>query len=375
MSRYNDYYLVNDEDVELDDSVDFRITCQKRMLKKVFQRFLIICFVALIITFISVFIILPLTFMKTVTLQEDLIFTHWNLPISRSYYEQYPFPGFKNHYINVEDIDNHTNLTLGLWHILPFKLAESARNNANYDYDEALLNSNYTVILYFHGTGEDRSQSHRKYQLFRMFSHVIAFDYRYGDSSTGSLSEKNVVSDSIQIYNWVRKKTKASIYVWGHSLGTAVATNTLSQLENNGNASGLILEAPFTNLKDEIYAHPYLKYLSWLPWFEATIIQPLQYNLFLFNTDKHIQKISCPIMFLHAKDDTVVPYYMSEKLYNITLSKDRQEIHSVLHLYDRFLRLDHYFIYQDPHTPFFIYEFMKLGVKGGEEFFEGSHQS
>lgn len=109
------------------------------------------------------------------------LIVHWilaNLPTSSAYYEHFRFPGLKNHYVQVKDYDSDKHLFLGLWHILPFDLTVKAINNSDFDYDEALLDSNYSVLLYFHGTGEDRSQSSRKYQLFRHFFHVIVFDYR-----------------------------------------------------------------------------------------------------------------------------------------------------------------------------------------------------
>ena len=51
--------------------------------------------------------------------------------------------------------------------------------------------------------------------------HIIAFDYRgYGDS-TGTPTEIDVVKDALFTYNYIQKVApSASIYIWGHSLGT-----------------------------------------------------------------------------------------------------------------------------------------------------------
>lgn len=68
------------------------------------------------------------------------------------------------------------------------------------------------------------------------------------------------MSDSIQLYKWIRRKTDVNVYVWGHSLGTALATRTVASLKNEGiSISALMLEAPFTNMRDELPAHPYGK--------------------------------------------------------------------------------------------------------------------
>lgn len=40
----------------------------------------------------------------------------------------------------------------------------------------------------------------------------------------------------------------------------------------------------------------------------------MQENNFTFQSDKHITKVNCPILILHAKDDVVVPYHLGEKV-------------------------------------------------------------
>lgn len=69
-------------------------------------------------------------------------------------------------------------MTLGLWHILPVPLSYIALHNETFDFQAALANSNFSVLIYFHGTGETRADSGRKYQLLTHLFHVISFDYR-----------------------------------------------------------------------------------------------------------------------------------------------------------------------------------------------------
>lgn len=148
----------------------------------------------------------------------------------------------------------------------------------SFDYDFALKNSNLSVLLYFHGKGEDRSNSLLKYDVLRLLFHVITFDYRstvykyqtgffikkkivgFADSTEDELSEDAVVKDCVQLFNWLHNKTNAPIFFWGHSLGTAIATKTAALLKNGAKQPvGLVLEAPFTSMKDELYAHPLAK--------------------------------------------------------------------------------------------------------------------
>ena len=61
---------------------------------------------------------------------------------------------------------------------------------------------------------------------------MIAFDYRgFGDSS-GEATEAGLVKDAQFVYQWLETRTNARrrIYLWGHSLGSAVAVQVAAQL-------------------------------------------------------------------------------------------------------------------------------------------------
>lgn len=61
----------------------------------------------------------------------------------------------------------------------------------------------------------------------------------------------------MQLYKWLQKQTTADIYVWGHSLGTALSTHTVKMLKKEGIIPyGLVLESPFTTMREEITLHP-----------------------------------------------------------------------------------------------------------------------
>ena len=57
------------------------------------------------------------------------------------------------------------------------------------------------------------------------------------------------------------------IILWGHSLGTSIATRTLATLETQEEASmikGLVLESPFNKMEDEVKSFSAVKWTSWL---------------------------------------------------------------------------------------------------------------
>lgn len=68
-----------------------------------------------------------------------------------------------------------------------------------------------------------------------------------------------MVNDCVQVYKWLQGRTNSPIYVWGHSLGTALAVSTLTELKSTSNVTGVVLEAAFTSFRDELYYHPNTK--------------------------------------------------------------------------------------------------------------------
>lgn len=76
----------------------------------------------------------------------------------------------------------------------------------------------------------------------------------YGDSGTNvDMTEDGIISDSVQIYQWIRNITKNDIYLWGHSLGGALALHTVRNLkERNFVPMGVVIESSFSTMREEI---------------------------------------------------------------------------------------------------------------------------
>lgn len=73
-----------------------------------------------------------------------------------------------------------------------------------------------------------------------------------------------------------------------------------------------------------------MQIFAWLPWFTATILDPLEANGFYFNNMDNILNVDCPIMIFHAEDDSVVPYKLGKKVCN------RLQLFSYVKLYNLF---------------------------------------
>ena len=86
---------------------------------------------------------------------------------------------------------------------------------------------------------------------------VFSFDYRGFGDSTGEPSEEGLVRDARVLYDFLRHLTdgRRNIYIWGQSLGSAVACQLATQLSNDKILRGLVLEAPFINIQQAFQTH------------------------------------------------------------------------------------------------------------------------
>ncbi len=176
-------------------------------------------------------------------------------------------------------------------------------------YREMMSESGRPIVLYMHGNTGSRAREHRVDQyvfLRRLGYHVVCFDYRgYADSSQDIPTKRGVVTDGHAMYNYVREYSRpggAPVFVWGHSLGTAVASAVVANLCAAGDPpDALVLESPFNNIRDEIREHPMSYLWRKMPYFDWFFAGSLNKSDVAFFSDDCIKKIHIPILILHAK--------------------------------------------------------------------------
>lgn len=153
----------------------------------------------------------------------------------------------------------------------------------------------------------------------------------YGDS-LGTPTEDGLNDDARSVYRYAREVAPSKqVIIWGHSMGTGVATRMVSELcDEKSGPDGLVLESPFNNLRDVIRRHPFSMPLRFLPCFDEIIIFPLMKIGLIMATDKRITKfvilknyycclsgffrITCPILIMHSQDDHIIPVDLARKL-------------------------------------------------------------
>ncbi len=124
---------------------------------------------------------------------------------------------------------------------------------------------------------------------------VMAYDYRgYGESEQRPIDEQGLYADAKGAYEFlrhVRGVPANRIVIFGHSLGTGVAT----ELATGNEAAGLVLEDAYTSIPD-IGQQRY-------PLLPVKLIAANR-----FETISKIDRISMPKLFMSAEDDAVIPF-------------------------------------------------------------------
>lgn len=131
---------------------------------------------------------------------------------------------------------------------------------------------------------------------------VVSFDYRgYGASDDGPLDEEGLYRDARAVYDWMvgtRGIDPQHIIIYGHSLGSGVASHLAANVE----AAGLILEGAFTSAPD-VGAMAF-------PWLPVRLLASQR-----FASIGRIDSIAMPKLFLHAADDQVIPLEFGQRLF------------------------------------------------------------
>ncbi|KFW08795.1 Abhydrolase domain-containing protein 12B, partial [Eurypyga helias] len=210
-------------------------------------------------------------------------------------------------------------VTVGIWHTVPGSRGAEAWGKDRRWYEEALADA-HPVIIYLHGNGGTRAASHRVQFLKTMGAadfHILALDYRgYGDSS-GHPTESGFTTDVLALYDWAKARSgNSSILFWGHSLGTGIATNAARKLqeERGVQVDAVVLESPYTNIREAAAHVPITKIYRQFPGFTYLILDSLALGNMFFRSDENVKVLGCPLLILHAEDDAVLPSDQGRKV-------------------------------------------------------------
>jgi len=164
-------------------------------------------------------------------------------------------------------------------------------------------NNNYKTILFLHGNaGSLKNRIHKINHFKDMNVNFLLLSWRGFNGNKGSPTENGLYEDARSAIKWLKSKgvEEDHIIIYGESIGTAIAT----EIAQNKNFAGVILESPFTSMVDAgKNVYPYLP---------VSLLLKDKYESY-----KKIKNINCPILIMHGKVDNIVPFYMGKKMYEL----------------------------------------------------------
>ncbi len=165
---------------------------------------------------------------------------------------------------------------------------------------------NAKVLLYLHGNGVNIGANAAHADRFhRMGFAVLIIDYRgYGLSEGSFPNETSVYLDAATAWNYLVKQRQiqpSDIFIYGHSLGGAIAINLAVQQPK---AAGLIVESSFSSIQNVVNLRNQFRL------FPVSFILNQR-----FDSISKVKNLRIPVLFIHGTDDFVVPVTMSEQLY------------------------------------------------------------
>ncbi|KAI9558776.1 hypothetical protein GHT06_015565 [Daphnia sinensis] len=317
-----------------------------------------------IVITVVIYVVLPLIFRYSAAFQCQLVFLpyttglRWPIEVNYSQPKIHGLKGTRNFYVSTEP-----KVQVGVWHVLPRDLVDTYSDNS-----EKSLAVGNPIVLYLHGNSGSRATSHRVelYKLLQFHNyHVVAFDYRgFADSSQVLMSENGATIDAVHVYEYIRQFSgKSTVIVWGHSLGSAVALKMVAQLcAVKQSPDRLVLESPFNNIRDVFRNHPLTLIYRPLSVVDRFFTERLETNNVAFDSDVHIAGVECHILILHARDDRIVPIFLTRKLYEAGLKSRPTNAASLQFIeFPPDLHCGHECIYSAPQLPSIIQQLVDLG--------------
>ena len=161
----------------------------------------------------------------------------------------------------------------------------------------------FKTILFLHGNaGSLENRIHKINHFEDMNINFLLLSWRGFSGNKGKPTEKGLYQDARSAVKWLVKQgvIEENIIIYGESLGTGITT----EIAQNKNFAGIILETPFTSM----VAAGKSKY----PIFPIRLLLKDRYE-----SDKKIKNIKSPVLIMHGEQDKIVPFWMGEKMFEL----------------------------------------------------------
>ena len=170
------------------------------------------------------------------------------------------------------------------------------------------------TVMYFHGNAGNIGMRLPLYNDMcnRCKVNVMAVEYRGYGNSSGIPSEEGLRMDADAALNWLMTECESvnrkRIFLFGRSLGGAVATWLASKHASSPVFKGLILENTFSSIGElALKLFPLLKMFRFL-------LPVLLKNK--WDSEQQIRSVTVPVLFLAGLKDAMIPISHMRALYN-----------------------------------------------------------
>ena len=172
------------------------------------------------------------------------------------------------------------------------------------------------TVLYLHGARWNMNGSvFRISRWHDLGFNVLAVDYRgFGKSTEVLPSEQSAAEDARVAFDELRRRQPdpARRYLYGHSLGGALAIELASEVPQD-QVAGVIVESTFTSIPDLVRGMRW----GWIPGIGLVVTQR-------FDSSARIGQVTAPLLILHGTEDSIVPHTMADQLYQQAGSRDKR---------------------------------------------------
>jgi pimeloyl-ACP methyl ester carboxylesterase len=167
------------------------------------------------------------------------------------------------------------------------------------------------VLLYLHGARWNVTGSAPRIRRMQELGFsVLAIDYRgFGKSSPGLPSEEMAYEDARIAWDWLAANhPRQARYIFGHSLGGAIAIDLAAQVEDE---QGTIVEGTFTSIPDVASTFKW----GWLP------IGPFITQR--FESVNKVARIGSPLLVVHGGRDSLIKSELGQRLFDAAQGRKR----------------------------------------------------
>ncbi|KAH3762717.1 alpha/beta superfamily hydrolase [Pelomyxa schiedti] len=168
--------------------------------------------------------------------------------------------------------------------------------------------SDRPILLYAHGNGEDIGHCGPQLRNWgrALGCNTAVVEYigyglcaAFGTASEGGC-KRSIDAAMFFLINELHIPP-SQIFVWGRSIGTGVACGAVANHPASAALGGLILTSPYLSVKSLC----------------KTLVGSAvaAFVMERFNNKKEIEKVTCPVLIIHGKMDTLIPYQHAQELH------------------------------------------------------------